>query len=368
MVETVVHTVEVDLGERSYPIHVGSGALSAELLLPQLAGTQVAIITNTVVAPLCLPVLERALAGSNARVDILELPDGEQAKTLENYTSILDFLIEHRHNRTTTVIALGGGVVGDMAGFAAATYQRGVNFIQIPTTLLAQVDSSVGGKTAVNHPRGKNLIGAFYQPRAVLADIDLLRTLPQRELRAGLAEVLKYGVICDAEFFQWIGDNATALLALDGAAVSHAVMRSCQLKAQVVAADEREGGIRAILNFGHTFGHAIEALTGYSSYLHGEAVAIGMVMAADLSWRLGLLERADAQRIRRALVALELPVVAPPLDPAAMLNAMGLDKKVLDGRLRLVLCRAIGDAFVSDEIDMKLLQETLSAADRLCEA
>jgi len=361
-----MQTLKVDLGDRSYPIVVGAGVLRAENLQPYLAGTQIAIITNTLVAPICLSQLEAALAGSNARIDVFELPDGEAEKTLANYIQILDFLVEKRHNRSTTVIALGGGVVGDMAGFAAATYQRGVNFIQIPTTLLAQVDSSVGGKTAVNHRFGKNLIGAFYQPKAVVADINLLQTLPARELRAGLAEVLKYGVIRDEHFFSWIETNAAALLALESEAVTHAVVRSCELKAQVVAADERESGVRAILNYGHTFGHAIEALTDYRSFLHGEAVAMGMVMAADLSLRQGLLPAAAARRVRSAVAALKLPETPPMLDTEAMLMAMGLDKKVIDGRLRLVLCRSIGDAFVTDDVDTALLRETLCAGESLC--
>ena len=359
--------VTVPLPERSYPIYIGAGVLCSELLARHVDGSQVAIVTNTVVAPLWLDTLVAALSASNIKVDVFELPDGEQEKNLRNYEAILDFLIARKHNRSTTLIALGGGVVGDMAGFAAATYQRGVRFVQVPTTLLAQVDSSVGGKTAVNHEKGKNLIGAFYQPGAVFADTDLLTTLPAREWRAGLAEVIKYGIIRDSDFFAWLVDNTPALLAMAPAETVHAVARSCEVKAEVVALDEREAGIRAILNFGHTFGHAIEALTGYTTYLHGEAVAIGMVMAADLSWRGGLLTQDQAVQIKQAIAGFELPVTPPELKSAAMLEAMGMDKKVVDGRLRLILARSVGDAFVSDGFNPDLLQRTLSAGERLCD-
>lgn len=358
--------VTVQLGDRSYPIHIGAGVLTADVLRGHIQGSQVAVVTNEVVAPLWLPRLEAALEGLNLRVDVFVLPDGEAEKTLGNYARVIDFLIAHRHNRSTTVIALGGGVVGDLAGFAAATYQRGVALLQIPTTLLAQVDSSVGGKTAVNHPDGKNLIGAFYQPRAVVIDTDMLETLPPRELKAGLAEVLKYGIICDDGFFDWIAGHAGALLAREPDAVVRAIRRSCELKAEVVARDEREGGLRAILNYGHTFGHAIETLTGYTEYLHGEAVAIGMVMAADLSWRMSLISRDDAERIRKAVRALELPDQPPELDPEVMLHAMGMDKKVQNGALRLVLCRRLGEAFVTDRIDRDALRQTLTAGAELC--
>jgi 3-dehydroquinate synthase len=359
--------VTVELGDRSYPIHIGDGVLCGEALRRHVRGTQVAIVTNQVVEPLWLSTLEQALEGSNAAVDVYVLPDGEAEKNLANYEAILEFLVVRKHNRSTTVIALGGGVVGDMAGFAAATYQRGVDFIQVPTTLLAQVDSSVGGKTAVNLPQGKNLVGAFYQPRAVFADSRFLETLPPRELRAGLAEVIKYGIIRDREFFDWLTENADLLLERDPEALVHAVARSCEVKAEVVSADEREGGIRAILNFGHTFGHAIESLTGYTRFLHGEAVAIGMVMAADVSWRHGLIDRADAQLIRNAVAALGLPDTPPELSPQAMINTMSMDKKVLDGRLRLVVCRGIGDAFLSDEVAASTLAATLKAGAALCE-
>ena len=360
-------TVTVALGERSYTIHIGSGVLCPTLLEPHVAGSQVAVVTNSVVAPLWLERVEAALAGINARVDVFMLPDGESEKTLANYASILDFLIDNGHNRSTTVIALGGGVVGDMAGFAAATYQRGVALVQVPTTLLAQVDSSVGGKTAVNHPRGKNLIGAFHQPRAVLIDTDFLDTLPPRELRAGLAEVVKYGIIRDHAFFEWIEANCGALLSRDADAMARAIKTSCEVKAAVVIADETETGVRAVLNYGHTFGHAIEALTGYRQFLHGEAVAVGMVMAADLSMRQGYISGVEAGRVKALMRALDLPRCPPStLTADAMLDAMGMDKKVLDGRLRLVLCRALGDAFVTDEVDGEALRATLEARDKLC--
>lgn len=360
-------TVDVALGARSYPIYIGTSLLSDTALLRRhIAGNQVAVITNDVVRELALEQLMAGLEGCNAEVSVHSLPDGEEAKNLANYGAIMDFLVDRRHNRSTTLIALGGGVVGDIAGFAAATYQRGVNFIQVPTTLLAQVDSSVGGKTAVNHPRGKNLIGAFHQPVAVLADQQLLRTLPPREYGAGIAEVIKYGVIADAEFFSWLESSVESLLAQDAAALTHAVARSCRIKADVVAEDERESGRRAILNFGHTFGHAIEALTGYRQYLHGEAVAIGMVMAADLSARSGLLSRSEAYRIAALVRRFSLPAVPPPLGVEDMLDAMGMDKKVVDGTLRLVLARAIGDAFVTSDVRPGDLRATLTAAEGLC--
>jgi len=363
----VTHTlVEVQLGERSYPIHIGQGVLTGDLLRRHVTGNQVAVVTNDVVAPLWLPRLEAALDGTNVRADVFVLPDGEVAKTLENYAALIDFLIAHRHNRSTTVIALGGGVVGDVAGFAAATYQRGVALVQIPTTLLAQVDSSVGGKTAVNHRAGKNLIGAFHQPSAVIIDTDFLDTLPARELRAGLAEVLKYGIIRDRAFFDWLAEHAAALLRREQDVITRAISRSCEVKAAVVAADEREAGPRAILNFGHTFGHAIETLTEYRQFLHGEAVAIGMVMAADLSRRMGYIGARDAARVRACVNAFGLPDVPPLIGAQAMLEAMGMDKKVQNGALRLVLCRALGEAFVTDQIDGTALAETLGARAELC--
>ncbi len=351
--------VAVELGARSYPIYIGEGLLHDERLVASLVpGSQVAIITNDTVGPLYTELLVRAFG--NKQVDVLELPDGEAHKNFASFERVLDFLADHGHHRSTTVVALGGGVVGDMAGFAAATYQRGVNFVQVPTTLLAQVDSSVGGKTAINHRAGKNMIGAFYQPRAVLADVSTLATLPDRELRAGLAEVLKYGVIADAPFFEEIVSNASALLCRESDALARVIQRSCELKAQVVAEDERETGRRAILNFGHTFGHAIEHEMGYGELLHGEAVAIGMVMAADLSWRQGLLEQGEAHRILAAVQALQLPFARPErVKPASLLAAFRMDKKVLDGTVRFVLARAIGDAFLTGDIDAACLEATL---------
>ena len=353
--------LEVDLGERSYPILIGAGLLrQAGILEPHLRGNQAMVVTDQTVAPLYLEALRAALG--DVRTDVFELQDGERFKTLESYSRILDALMERRHNRSTTIVALGGGVVGDIAGFAAATYQRGVSCIQVPTTLLAQVDSSVGGKTAVNHPLGKNMIGAFHQPNCVLADTDTLATLPDREYRAGLAEVLKYGVIWDESFFSWLESGADALLSRATGAVAHAVRTSCATKAQVVAADERESGLRAILNFGHTFAHAIETLTGYEQLLHGEAVAIGMAMAADCSVRHGLLAERDASRVLAAIRELGLPAEIPPgIGPAAMLDAMAVDKKAVDGRMRLVLARRIGEAVVVADIDRGALLATLTA-------
>jgi 3-dehydroquinate synthase len=358
--------VDVALGDRSYPIYIGAGLMEqGGLLARHISGGQVAIFSNETVAPLYLDRLLQAL-GSNYQIDVFTMPDGEEHKNLDSYASAMDFLLEHRHSRSTTLLALGGGVVGDLTGFVAATFQRGVDFIQVPTTLLAQVDSSVGGKTAVNHPRGKNMIGAFYQPRCVLADTTVFDTLPDREYRAGLAEVVKYGIIVDADFFLWLKNSALSCLSRQPAAVAHVVRRSCELKAQVVSADERESGLRAVLNFGHTFGHAIETLTGYRRYLHGEAVAIGMVMASDLSARQGLLPWAQALEIRQLLASFALPVIPPPLSSPDMIQAMGADKKVLSGKLRLVLAEAIGRVGVTEEIDMSALRQTLTAGERLC--
>lgn len=355
-----MHTVEVDLGERSYPIHIGEGLLDrADLIRPHIHGKQVCIVTNATVAPLYLERLQNSLSGY--QLDVVALPDGEQFKTLETLNSIFDALLAARHHRTTTLIALGGGVVGDICGFAAATYQRGVNFIQVPTTLLAQVDSSVGGKTAVNHPLGKNMIGAFYQPQAVIADTTVLQTLPAREYAAGLAEVIKYGLIADADFFSWLEANMDALLRKDGQALSYAIRRSCEVKADIVAQDEREGGVRAWLNLGHTFGHAIEAAQGYGNWLHGEAVAAGMVMAMDLSARMGWLQSADCERLVQLLQQAELPVRAPAIPQGQFLQLMAGDKKVLDGQLRLVLLRAIGEATVTSEVPHQQVIATLNA-------
>jgi 3-dehydroquinate synthase len=362
----VTSTLLVQLGARSYPILVGADLLrDAECLARFVAGRQVCIVTNETVAALYLETLETSL--SRFAVDVCILPDGEQYKTLATYGTLIDHLMAHRHARTTTLVALGGGVIGDITGFAAATYQRGVAFVQVPTTLLALVDSSVGGKTAVNHPAGKNMIGAFHQPRAVIADLDTLATLPQREYLAGIAEIVKYGVIRDAAFFAWLERNVAPLLARHRDALDHAVVTSCSIKAAVVGADEREDGLRAILNFGHTFGHAIETLTRYE-YLHGESVAIGMVMAADTSMRCGMLDAGSAVRIKALVASFGLPVTPPGnLTEVAMRSAMGVDKKVVDGRLRLVLARGLGDAIVTDQFDHAALAATLAAHGRLCE-
>ncbi len=355
-------TLELDLGERSYPIYIGASLLArAELLTSYIHGTRVAIVTNDTVAPLYLAKVRVHLTRYNP-VEVI-LADGEQYKTLEVLNRIFDALLQNRCDRQTTIVALGGGVVGDMAGFAAATYQRGVPFIQVPTTLLSQVDSSVGGKTGVNHPLGKNMIGAFYQPRAVVIDTDTLNTLPDRELSAGLAEVIKYGLIRDPEFFAWLEAHMDRLLARDPAALAEAIERSCRNKAEVVAADEREAGVRAILNLGHTFGHAIETGMGYGAWLHGEAVAAGMVMAADLSSRLGWLKESDVARIRALIGRARLPVQAPPMLTAAQFRSlMSVDKKVLAGKLRLVLLKSIGEAVVTGDVPAAALDETLAAA------
>jgi len=364
-VQTPVQTISLELPAapaRSYPIHIGAGLLGrADLYAPHVHGARVAIVTNETVAPLYLEALRTALAAWTP-LDIV-LPDGEQHKTLATLERVCDALLAARCDRQTTLIALGGGVIGDITGFAAASFQRGVPFIQVPTTLLAQVDSSVGGKTGVNHPLGKNMIGAFYQPRAVIIDTATLDTLPERELSAGLAEVIKYGLIGDPEFFAWLEDHMDQLLARDRAALAHAIERSCRDKAAVVAADEKEAGQRALLNLGHTFGHAIEAGMGYGAWLHGEAVAAGMVMAADLSRRLGWLGEKDVTRIRALIARARLPVQAPPaLTPERFRELMSVDKKVQAGRLRLVLLRRIGQAVVTADVPSLAIDETLDAA------
>jgi 3-dehydroquinate synthase len=352
--------LRIELGPRSYPILIGPGLLGqAPLLAEAIAARDVLVVSNTTVAPLYLAKLERGLEGK--RVAAAILPDGEQFKTLETLARVFDALVERRMNRDACVVALGGGVVGDMAGFAAACYQRGVDYVQVPTTLLAQVDSSVGGKTGVNHPLGKNLIGAFHQPRAVISDTDTLRTLDPRELRAGLAEVIKYGLIADEPFLAWLEANLDALLALDPAALAHAIRRSCEVKAEIVAEDEREHGRRALLNLGHTFGHAIETATGYGEWLHGEAVGAGMFMAADLSRRLGWLAAADVERVRTLLARAGLPLEAPRIGAARALELMGMDKKVLAGRIRLVLLRGIGAGVIEGDYPAEALQATLAA-------
>jgi 3-dehydroquinate synthase len=355
-----MQTLEVDLGDRSYPIYIGSDLLSQpQLLIPHIHGNQVMVVTNTTVAPLYLEKIRMHLAGYQYNEVIL--PDGEQFKTLDVLAKIYDALLENRHNRSTTLIALGGGVIGDMAGYAAASYQRGVNFIQIPTTLLSQVDSSVGGKTGVNHPLGKNMIGAFHQPQCVIADITTLCTLPERELSAGLAEVVKYGLICDLPFYGWLQENMPALVSRKPEALIEAVYRSCKDKARVVSQDERESGIRAILNLGHTFGHAIETAQGYGNWLHGEAVGVGMMLAAEMSKRKGWLAQDDLDMLKAMLERGGVPVNPPPMTQQQFINLMAVDKKVIDGQLRLVLLKSIGEAIVTSNVSEQELRETLAA-------
>lgn len=359
----LMHTLHVDLGERSYPVYIGRDLLSdPELLSQHIPGSQVVIVSNETIAPLYLDRLRSAI-GERALVTEVILPDGEQYKTMDSLGEILDRVMTDRHSRTTTMVALGGGVVGDITGFAAACYQRGVNFVQVPTTLLAQVDSSVGGKTAVNHPLGKNMIGAFHQPGCVIIDTDTLDTLDDRQLAAGLAEVIKYGLIRDSKFYDWLDDNIERLKARDKAALSHAIERSCALKAEIVAADERESGQRALLNLGHTFGHAIETGTGYGNWLHGEAVATGMLMAADLSARHHWLPVTDVRRLESLLRRASLPTSPPDsMDEQQFLQLMAVDKKVMDGGLRLVLLKGIGKAVVTGDFDPALLSQTLVGA------
>jgi 3-dehydroquinate synthase len=357
-----MQTLTVDLGDRSYPIHIGAGLLAQPgLILPHLAQQRVMVVTNTTVAPLYLAQLKATLEAGGVKVAQVVLPDGEAYKNWETLNLIFDALLTDRAERKTTLIALGGGVIGDMTGFAAACYQRGVPFIQIPTTLLSQVDSSVGGKTGINHPLGKNMIGAFYQPKVVLADTDTLKTLPARELSAGLAEVIKYGLIWDADFLAWLEANMDRLRTLDAAAITHAIYRSCEIKAQVVGQDEREGGIRAILNLGHTFGHAIETGMGYGNWLHGEAVAAGMVMAAQTSQRMGWLSEADVARTRALIRAAGLPDVAPDLGADTYLEYMGHDKKVEGGKMRFVLLKRLGEAVITGDVPTDVLTGVLTS-------
>jgi 3-dehydroquinate synthase len=339
-----VETIVVALGSRSYPIHIGPDLLAK----PELYGVtakQVLIVTNEVVAPLYLKPVQAALRGRELETVIV--PDGERHKTLATFTTVIDRLIDAHFHRDCCLVALGGGVIGDLTGYAAASYQRGVDFVQLPTTLLAQVDSSVGGKTAVNHPRAKNMIGSFHQPIAVLADTATLRTLPPRELGAGLAEIIKYGVIVDAPFFAWLEEHVDDLGRLDPAALTHAIKRSCEIKAAIVAEDEREQGRRALLNLGHTFGHALEAIGNYERWLHGEAVAVGIVLAARTSVALGSLAAREADRIERLLTRAGLPVKASGVDPAELLEHMRGDKKADRAGLKLILIRALGDAAVT---------------------
>jgi 3-dehydroquinate synthase len=359
----MMQTLKVELGSRTYPIHIGAGLLArAELIAGSLRHKRAAIITNVTVAPLHLAPLKRALESAGVEVVVITLPDGESHKNWETLNRIFDALIEHRCERGAALIALGGGVIGDLAGFAAATYRRGVPYIQVPTTLLAQVDSAVGGKTAINHPAAKNMIGAFYQPLLVISDTDTLATLPAREYAAGLAEVIKYGLIRDPKFFGWLEANIARLAGREPEALAYAIERSCANKAEVVAVDEREDGPRALLNFGHTFGHAIEAGTGYGTWLHGEAVAAGMVLALRLSQRLGLVPENEMKRATAVLKAAGLPVQAPNLGLQRYLELMGHDKKVEGGRLRFVLLRRIGEAFVSDSVAPEALADVLGAA------
>jgi len=358
----IKHQLDVALGERSYPIYIGRDLLGQPQLIRQhIHGGSALIVSNTTVAPLYLARIQQSLASCEIRHDELILEDGEQYKTLAATESIIDLLLRKRHDRRSSIIALGGGVVGDIAGFAASIYQRGVNFIQIPTTLLSQVDSSVGGKTGVNHPLGKNMIGAFYQPQCVIADIASFDTLPARELAAGLAEVIKYGLIYDADFFDWLEQHIDGLLAGDSELLAQAVLVSCQIKARVVEQDERESGLRAILNLGHTFGHAIEAVMGYGNWLHGEAVAAGMMMAIDLSIRHGWIDEQLRARGSALMQRAALPT-APPAEmtPQQFLEAMAIDKKNVGGRIKLVLLRELGSACITDEYDDDKLLQTLA--------
>jgi 3-dehydroquinate synthase len=359
-----MQTIRVALDARSYPVHIGAGAIDAEALYrPHLRAGRVAVVSNAVVAPLYLERVKAALAraGAPPALEVL-VEDGEHAKSWPVLERVFDQLLAARMGRDGILVALGGGVVGDLAGFAAAVFQRGIPFIQVPTTLLAQVDSSVGGKTAVNHPRGKNMIGAFHQPAAVIADVGTLATLAERELRAGIAEVIKHGFALDAALVAWLEKNMARLLARDAAALAHVVRRSCELKAQVVSADERESGARALLNFGHTFGHAIEAGAGYGVWLHGEAVAAGMVMAAELSVRAGLLPAADAERVRRLVRLAGLPAAGPALAPERYLELMAGDKKAAGGRGRYVVLQNVGRAALRDDIEEQTVRDAIAAS------
>ncbi|MDD5460822.1 MAG: 3-dehydroquinate synthase [Methylococcales bacterium] len=357
-------TLLVELGHRSYPIYIGSGLLNqSELYARHIKGKQVVVVSNETIAPLYLDTVLKNL--QSYHVETVILPDGEQFKTLDSVTHIFDKLLSSKFSRNATLIALGGGVIGDMGGFAAACYQRGIAFIQIPTTLLAQVDSSVGGKTGVNHPLGKNMIGAFYQPQCVIADASVLDTLDDRQLSAGLAEVIKYGLIRDIGFFEWLENNMQALLARDKQALSFAIERSCINKAEIVAIDETETGVRATLNLGHTFGHAIETGVGYGAYLHGEAVAIGTCQAADLSRRKGWLNDADVERIIALFKKAGLPVNPPEqIDADRFLELMAVDKKNVDGQIRLILLKETGAATLPIDVEQKLLELTLKAYGR----
>jgi 3-dehydroquinate synthase len=356
-----MQTYRVELGERSYPIHIGAGLLDDPgLILPALSQKRVAIITNVTVAPLYLDRLREGLTSAGVRTLEIVLPDGESYKNSETLGTIYDALLSAKCERGTTLLALGGGVIGDITGFAAATYLRGVPFIQIPTTLLSQVDSSIGGKTAINHPLGKNMIGAFYQPRLVVADMSTLKTLPEREFKAGLAEIIKHGLIRDASLVSWIETHLDRLLARETEALTHVVLRSCEIKGAVVASDERELGDRALLNFGHTFGHAIESGMGYGTWLHGEAVAAGMVLAADLSRRLGMISPEEARRIRELIARAGLPVEVNGISASRMLELMSMDKKAKDGGLRFILLDGIGGAKIRGDVPNEIVAKSLA--------
>ncbi len=364
--ETSTDIVNVNLGSSSYDIHIGKGLINKSgLITSTISGNKVFIVSNKTIAPLFIEQIKRQLQGYETHVFLL--PDGEQYKTMHHLEEIIAALLAKQHNRQTTIIALGGGVVGDTAGFAAAIYQRGVDFIQIPTTLLAQVDSSVGGKTAVNHPLGKNMVGAFHQPQAVIIDTDTLRSLPPRELSAGLAEVVKHGILADGDFFNWLEQNVEQLLNLDEIAIRHAIRRSCEIKAGIVSADEKESGVRATLNLGHTFGHAIETHEGYGNWLHGEAVAAGLVLAADLSMSTGRISCLDAGRIKSLLQRLRLPVCPPEgLSVKSFIELMKVDKKATDSGIRFILIESIGEVSIVEDVDARLLEATLGAKNKLC--
>ena len=356
-----MQTLHVELGDRRYPIFIGSDLNPHSLLEPYIKGKQVMVVTNTTVAPLYLEHYVTAIEALGKTVATCILPDGEKYKNIEHLNLIFDALLEAGFNRDATVLALGGGVIGDMAGFASACFQRGVYFIQVPTTLLSQVDSSVGGKTGINHPLGKNMIGAFQQPQVVLADMAQLSTLPDRELSAGLAEVIKYALLGDLDFLLWLEENIDGLVGRDSALLAEAVYRSCAHKARIVANDEKEQGERALLNLGHTFGHAIESYLGYGVWLHGEAVATGMVMAADLSQRMGWISAEDLQRTKKIIQRAHLPVKCPAIPLDEFLAYMAHDKKVLNGQLRLVLMKSLGQAVISKEFDVELMKQAILA-------
>lgn len=353
-------TLRVELGERSYPIHIKAGLLSQTgFFVPYIKGPRAIIVTNETVAPLYLDKISAACG--DKQLDVITLPDGEQYKTLEQFHYVMTRLLELGAARDTTLIALGGGVIGDLCGFVAATFQRGVPFIQVPTTLLSQVDSSVGGKTAVNHPLGKNMIGAFYQPILVAIDTDSLNTLPPREFAAGMAEVIKYGIIYDAPFFDWLENQQEALTSLDNDALVHAITRCCEIKAEIVAKDEREGGLRALLNLGHTFGHAIEAEQGYGNWLHGEAVAAGMVLACKAAVHLDWFTPSELRRVENVLTAFSLPVAGPEdMHKADYMPHMQRDKKVEAGEIRFVIPQGIGHAVVTRDVTDAILSDVLN--------